>query len=122
MREVFLALAIVGGLLSLGLLTTLPWDSAMSLGWWTVGAGMALGVPTGAIYHVALYRTLQPRAALPQGWIWRPLELNACLDPDERWRVMPWCYAGGLGFVLVMLGMLVLMVSLASAWADLNAP
>ena len=102
MREILLVLAILGGLVGLALLSQVPWETALRLGWWVTGAGMALGVPTGVVYHVQLYRKLAHRDALPDDWIWRPIRCNDLLAERERGAVLPWFFAGGVGFVIVV--------------------
>ena len=116
MREIALAAFILGSLVGLAFLSSIPWEPALAVSWWITGIGMALGVPTGVLYHVQLYRKLTARNVLPDDWIWRPIRCNALLTDVERVSVMPWFIAGGLGFVIVVLGIIAIAVSLASAW------
>jgi hypothetical protein len=39
---------------------------------------------------------------------WRPRELHGRLAPEERWAVRAWCAAGAAGFVLTVVGLVVL--------------
>ncbi|MEL6179650.1 MAG: hypothetical protein AAFS10_11895 [Myxococcota bacterium] len=119
MREILLALAILTGLIGLAALSALPWEQTLTFGWWVTGIGMALGVPTGVVYHVQLYRKLNHRDALPNDWIWRPIGCNELLTPHERGAVIPWSIAGGVGFVIVVLGILIVALALASAWISI---
>jgi len=70
--------------------------------------GFVLGVPTGFWYHVALGRALRPRGQLPDRWWLKPSALHSLLLPEERPRVLRWFYAGGLGFVVTVVGCMVL--------------
>ena len=118
MRELALSLLIVVLLFGLALLSWLPWESTLDWGWWTTAAGMILGVPTGVVYHIQLYRALSRRAALPEGWIWRPIQLNAVLTSDERRWVMPWCVVGGFGFLLVAVGLVMIITAIVVALVE----
>jgi hypothetical protein len=69
--------------------------------------GFLMGVPTGVMYHLRLYQVLHPRNGLDEKWIWNPIAHNERLTEEERGRVMPWCYAGGIGFGFIVLGCLV---------------
>ena len=86
--------------------------AAVSLSWQTVAfagvaclaAGAVLGIPTGFYYHVKLHALLAPRGLLPRRWWVSPVRYHRHLDPAQRPQVMRWFYAGGVGFVLMMLG------------------
>lgn len=108
MRE----LAIVAGIAALMCLLSsiwfASWETLYYNGIWVTALGFAIGVPTGIVYHVRLYQVLNPRGELPRGWYWRPLRFNTCLLPQERKSVMSWCYVGGLGFVVICLGLLLM--------------
>ncbi|MGB5698146.1 MAG: hypothetical protein WBM46_21025 [Polyangiales bacterium] len=92
-----------------------PWETLYYGGIWVTVAGFVVGVPTGLVYHVQLYRVLHPRGELPRGWFWRPLRYNSSLRREERAGVMAWCYVGGAGFVIICFGLLMMAggVSLA---------
>ena len=109
---------VVGLALGLGLISAIwivPWETLYRGGLWVTAAGFALGVPTGLIYHLRLRQALLPRGLLPPGWFWRPIRLNERLPPAERPRVMRWCYAGGLGFLVICLGLLLMGGGVAMA-------
>jgi len=73
-------------------------------GFWLAVAGLAFGVPTGLLYHVALRRSLLAAGALPEKWWWSPTSLHDGIpDADRRW-VLGWCYAGALGFLVTVFG------------------
>jgi hypothetical protein len=92
-----------------------PWETLYYGGIWVAVAGFVVGVPTGFIYHVRLFRVLNPRGALPRGWYWRPLRFNSCLHREERAGVMAWCYIGGLGFAIICLGLLMMGAGVSMA-------
>ena len=78
-----------------------------------VAAGFAFGLPTGAIYHVALYRALRSVDALPRQWWLRPTSLHDRIPPAHRRWVLGWCYAGALGFFVIVVG---IPISAAAVW------
>ena len=120
MREMLYTALMVAGLLGLGVMASIPWETGLIIGAGVVLFGLLVGVPTGVVYHVQLYRVLAPKGGLPGGWYWRPLQFNAELTEAERQRVMPWCYAGGLGFVIIVLGIVALGVALLATYARLT--
>ena len=97
--------------LLLALLTAAGW-AALLLHWELIAitgaactaVGLLVGVPAGVYYHVMLHRCLGPRALLPPRWWWSPVRYHRHLTDHERGRVMPWFYAGGAGFVLILVG------------------
>jgi hypothetical protein len=102
-------------MLLLSVIWLVRWESLYYSGIWVTVAGFVLGVPTGFIYHVRLYRVLRPRGELPQGWYWRPLRYNSRLHKEERSSVMSWCYIGGLGFAIICLGLLTMAAGISMA-------
>jgi hypothetical protein len=46
----------------------LPWETLASAAGWLLAAGALLGIPTGVLYHLALYRALRGIDALPDDW------------------------------------------------------
>lgn len=82
----------------------LPWQTIAFGGLACALLGIALGVPTGIYYHLLLYRALAPRGQLPRGWYWHPMRYHDHLLADERPSVTRWMYAGGTGFMLIVLG------------------
>jgi hypothetical protein len=79
----------------------------------TTAAGLVFGVATGFWYHVALARALAPSNALTPGWWLRPVPLHPRLDAASRRRVMPWFYAGAVGFVVTVVGLVVIALGVA---------
>lgn len=108
MRELTIVAAILALMCLISGIWLAPWQTLYQAGIWVTATGFVLGVPTGFVYHVRLYRTLEPRGELPRGWYWRPLRLNALLREDERAGVMAWCYLGGVGFVVICVGLLLM--------------
>lgn len=117
MREWMLIGGIVVVLFAAGGVALLPWNTLLQAGTLLCAAGMALGVPTGVVYHVLLYRALRPRDALDKDWLWNPIEHNARLTEPERKRVLPWAIVGGAGFGVIMLGFVSYAMSVMSVMA-----
>jgi len=92
-----------------------PWETLYYGGIWVTLAGFVVGVPTGFIYHLRLFKALRPRGDLPPGWYWRPLRFNSRLRPEERVGVMAWCYVGGLGFLVICLGLILMGAGVSMA-------
>lgn len=115
MRELGIVAAITALMCLLSSVWFTPWDTLYYGGIWVTAAGFIVGVPTGFVYHVRLYRVLSPRGELPPGWYWRPLRYNACLRPEERSGVMSWCYVGGFGFAIIVIGLLMMGAGVSMA-------
>jgi len=104
-----LELGLVLGLLALlgvagFLLPLLPWLALIQLGAAAIGLGLALGVPTGLVYHIKLARLLAARRELPPRWWLAPTRLHGRLRGGERRAVLAWFYLGGAGFVITLAG------------------
>jgi hypothetical protein len=80
---------------------------------WLVGAGLAFGVPTGFWYHVELRRVLVLAGEVPPRWWLRPTRLHGAIPPERWWRVMSWCYAGALGWLVSFAGCCVFALAAA---------
>ena len=115
MRELGIVAAITAVMCLLTGVWFTPWETLYYGGIWVAVAGFVVGVPTGFIYHLRLYQTLHPRGDLPGGWFWRPIRYNSRLLPEERHRVMSWCYIGGLGFVVICFGLLMMGAGVSMA-------
>ena len=74
------------------------------MGFWTAAAGLAFGVPTGAVYHLALRSALLRAQRLPARWWLNPTALHDELPASVRTRVLAWCYAGAAGFLVTIAG------------------
>jgi hypothetical protein len=115
MRELAIVAAITALMCLLSGAWVAPWETLYYGGIWVALAGFVLGVPTGFVYHVRLFRVLGPRGELPRGWYWRPLRFNSLLRPDERTGVMAWCYTGALGFAIICIGLLMMGAGVSNA-------
>jgi hypothetical protein len=104
-----LELGLVLGLLALlgvagFLLPLIPWLALIQLGVAGIAIGLALGVPTGLVYHVKLARLLASRRELPPRWWVAPTRLHSRLREGERRAVLGWFFLGGAGFVITLAG------------------
>ena len=113
MRELAIVVGILLVLFLLSFAWMLPWESVMDLGAVLLSVGSVIGVPTGVWYHVLLYRALAPRGDLERGWIWNPFRFHDRLLEEERGPVTFFAYAGGLGFVVLALGIVLIVGSMA---------
>ncbi len=117
MKELGIVGIIVLVLASVGMLAFLPSRDVIYVGFWLVVIGFGVGIPAGFFYHVQLKRTLGPRGELPKGWIWRPISLNKKLRTYDRFRVLSWCYIGGAGFFVIVLGLVAVVMGLVTGFA-----
>lgn len=115
MRELGIVVGLTALMCLLSGIWFMPWDTLYEAGIWTTATGFVVGLPTGFLYHVRLYQVLHPRGELPRGWYWRPLRFNTLLRRDERPGVMTWCYVGGLGFVIICFGLLLMAAGVSMA-------
>ncbi len=105
MLEGLLVFALVGVLAAASFLMPLiSAELVITAGIGCIAAGLMLGVPTGLWYHVKLRAALLRRDALPEHWWLQPAALHGKLAPVDRTGVLPWFYAGALGFVATVLG------------------
>jgi hypothetical protein len=104
MLEAGIALALLITLSAAGLALAVSPPAVVVWGFWVVGAGLAFGVPTGLVYHVALRRALLEAGRLPARWWLQPTALHGALPEAARARVLGWCAAGALGFVVTVAG------------------
>ena len=117
MVEALLVFGGVGLLALLGLVApALDPMTVLLCGAGITGFGLVTGVPTGLWYHVVLYRCLRPRGPLPARWWVHPVALHAQLRPSERGPVLRWFFAGGVGFVFVVIGCIVVIAGVGLQW------
>lgn len=76
----------------------------LASGAWIVAGGLAFGLPTGLVYHIALRRSLLGVGALPRRWWLRPLALHPQLPAEDEPRVLLWCRLGALGCAVAFVG------------------
>ena len=105
MQESLIALAMVLLLVAVGWAIGSTPEGVLWAGVWVTAVGFGIGVPTGAVYHVALYRALRAIDALPDDWWLRPIAANVLLPQASRGWVMFWCYSGAAGFAVIVLGL-----------------
>ena len=105
-----MVVGLVGGTLGVFLI---PWTAMLVVGAVTLAAGLVFGVATGFWYHVELARGVSAKTTLPARWWLRPVELHEWLDPASHRRVMPWFYAGAVGFVITVVGLVLIALGLA---------
>ena len=107
MIEALIVLLGVGLLAALGLVAPLlPSEWVIRAGWLCAGLGLLLGVPTGLWYHVRLRASLLRNGRLARRWWLRPSSLHDRLDAEDRPSVMLWFTLGGAGFLVTLLGCL----------------
>lgn len=112
MAELLLALGIAAALGALAGLWMLAPTTLLLVGFWTTFAGLVLGIPTGALYHVELHRSLSACSRLPERWWVAPTSLHREIPREDRVRVLGWCYAGAAGFVVTVLGCILVAFAL----------
>ena len=79
-------------------------DLLLRVGFWTVLGGLGFGLPTGALYHVGLHRSLARVGRLPRRWWLHPTSHHRLLPPEDAPSVLAWCRAGAFGCAVVFLG------------------
>jgi len=102
--EAGIALALLLLLGAAGLVVSVAPETLLVTGFWIAAAGLAFGVPTGFVYHLALRRTLLRAGCLPPRWWWQPTALHDAIPKHERRWVLGWCSAGAAGFAVSVLG------------------
>ncbi len=113
MLEMLVVVGLVGAVVGLGALLLLPWETLAVAGLWLIALGFLFGLPTGAWYHVELYRSLKPLGLLPEDWFWNPIQYNDDVPEADYRRVMALCYCGAAGFFVIVVGMVVLGAAVA---------
>ena len=109
----FEALLAIGLVLAVVVVVVVPWPALFTVGVLTTAIGLVFGVATGFWYHVALGRALVAVDALTPRWWLRPVPLHDRLDPAALRPIMPWFYAGAVGFVVTLVGIAVIVLSMA---------
>ena len=105
MIEGFMVLGISGLLWAVYWSVNAAPEMVLMSGLWLVGSGFAFGVPAGLLYHVFLYQALRSADALRRGWWIQPTALHHLIPPSHRFRVLGWCYAGAVGFFVIVIGL-----------------
>lgn len=122
MNEILMAITVVAGLALLGAASMLPWDTSLDVGLYLSAAGFAIGLPTGTVYHVVLWREMKHLpGGVPKGWIWNPIAHHHKLSSAALRRVRPWFFVGGFGFVVISAGLAMMVLSMISVLAGFTA-
>jgi len=117
MIEFAVVLAILLLIVGSGSLLLLKWQTLVLTAGWLLAVGAAVGVPTGVLYHVRLYRALAPQQLLPARWYWNPVHYHDLLEEGaERRSVMRWFWLGATGFVVIALGVVALCGAVAKVY------
>jgi hypothetical protein len=116
MLEIALVFSVLLTVGLVGLAATILTPGVMTeLGLWTLLFGLVAGLPAGFWYHVILYRLLDSKMTVPAKWWWSPVDFHPHLAQDEIARIRPWFVAGGIGFMLSLVGGLTAMAGLLIA-------
>ena len=113
MLELGIALAVVclfGGVVVAA--AAVPVLTLIWVGVATIIVGMALGLPAGVGYHIAMHRGIAASGIEAPKWWWSPVRYHEHLDTNSRRTVMPWFVAGVLGATLAFMGCAILVVCL----------
>jgi hypothetical protein len=111
MLEALFVVALVAVLVLLGLAALfLSVEAIVVVGLVCIAAGFGIGLPAGIYYHVKLYRLLAARAPVPLRFWWQPTRFHELLEPAQWRGVLPWFVIGGTGFLLTVLGCVVVLV------------
>ena len=114
MMETALAVGVVLMLLGLGLVAQLSWDVLLYSGEIMAALGFLLGLPPAVVYHVRLWQELKLAGLSTKGMIWNPIRFHDLVPWHRQNRFLPWFYAGGAGFVIVVLGGVLMCMAIAS--------
>jgi hypothetical protein len=79
-------------------------DVVLATGFWLVVAGLAFGLPTGAVYHIALRNALVRAGCLPRRWWLKPISHHRLVPYEDKPWVLAWCRAGAFGCGVVFVG------------------
>lgn len=103
--ESLAVLAVVALLAGFGVLLPLvPAALVVQAGGALIALGAIFGLPTGFWYHVKLRSVLRATGSLPAHWWIRPVALHDEIPAAQRTQVLRWFYAGGAGFLAILLG------------------
>lgn len=105
---IFAILLLVIG--STWMVSLVAWHILFGLGLLLFAVGMAVGVPAGFWFHVVLRRMMRQRSIEQRDWWLRPFNSYNRLDARDRLPMRLWLYLGGAGFLLTVLGCVLLAV------------
>jgi hypothetical protein len=110
--ELALALCIVLGWAVVGLLPRLvELGTLFGLSATLVLGGLGVGLPAALVYHVLLGRALARAGPAPRRWWLDPVRHHRDLPKGSRLGVLVWFGLGGTGFLLTMLGCVLLLAA-----------
>ncbi len=116
MIEGLFVFGVVGLLVVLGFSALfLSLETIVIVGVACVAVGIAVGLPAGTYYHLKLYRCVAARGPVPRRFWLSPTQFHADLEPAQWRDVAPWFVMGGAGFMLIVLGCLIVMVGVLRA-------
>ena len=116
MVEIFAVLGIIAALLFIAYgAAIVKWSFLLVAGISVTALGLAAGIVTGSLYHIALHRALAPLGLLEKGWWWHPTRYNHLVPPERRRLVMPWFYAGAASMFVTLGGCLLAFVGIMGA-------
>ena len=84
MAEIGIAVVLLAALGALAVALAVAPATLLVAGVWLVASGLAFGVPTGLLYHVALRRSLLAAGRLPARWWWSPTALHDAIPDADR--------------------------------------
>ena len=114
MKEAAWAIGILMLFVLVGLARAVAFIDLLNLGQLAMYGGAALGVPMELFYFALLGSSLTRTGRRPAGWYWRPFHHHHLLTRQQRTYVLPFYYVGALSFALASLGILVVLIALAS--------
>ena len=116
MIETLLVAGLVGLLVLLGSLAAFAsLKLVFLLGVACIALGLCVGMPAGAYYHVKLYQLLRVRGPVPRRFWLQPTSYHGELERSQWRSIAPWFFLGGAGFVLIVLGCLIVLVAVWKA-------
>ncbi len=95
------------------------WYVLLGTGAAVVVLGLAAGMVSGSVYHLALYRALAPRNILEKGWVWHPTRYHSRIPADRRRAVLFWFRCGVACMFATLGGCLLVLAGLFAARAAL---
>lgn len=94
------------------LLEMLPTSLMVELGFFGLGFGLLVGIPSGLWYHVELYRALTAKLQVPSRWWLSPTDYHLQLAHHELTKIRPWYLLGASAFTIALAGGLTAMIGL----------
>ena len=115
MRELGLVVVLLAVFFVAGAAQTLPWHALFDLGQAMMFRAAFVGIPAEIAYYAATGIALRYSRVAPPGWYWRSFEHHHLLTRGQRWAILPLFWLGAAAFVVVVLGILILVLSVAIA-------